>query len=163
MTELRTWKALIPKAADWLTSNNSHSVSLAARYAHSEKVRAWRRATVEALQRKRFPTAVSPVTIHLKFFYAGHRPVRDRLNLEPTVKAIVDGVGPSRRITRDGQTWDTWGYGFLPDDDDKHLLATTWELLPASGNAVGLHITATPDTVERLQLLDIPTGRKGRT
>jgi hypothetical protein len=105
---------------------------------------------VVACQQAKLPTGITPVRIHADVFYEGTRPpVRDRLNLAPTLKAIVDGLGPARDFTRkrpDGteKTYHTNGYGFLPDDSDKHVLDTTWTIAPSGARYQGwvdLHIT----------------------
>lgn len=122
----------VPYAGEWLTSNKEKF-----RYTRAKWVRAWREATLQACRatKPKLPTRITPVTIHAIAYYTGHAPVKDRPNLYPTIKAIIDGLTPMRVITRrtaDGtqRRYTTLGYGLLPDDTDQHIHNTTWELRP---------------------------------
>ena len=118
----QTWTLVVP-ACEWLTSNTRlRPIQVAA------EVRLWRQAVFVACQRDKMPTGITPVRIVAVAHYVGRAPVRDRLNLAPTMKAIVDGLGPARTITRGRALIRTVGYGFLPDDSDEHVLDTKWTL-----------------------------------
>jgi hypothetical protein len=131
VTVTREWTITIPAPCDWLTANVERH-----KYQRAQLVRQWRSATWAACTKAKLPTGVTPVDIHAVVRYAGRQaPVRDRLNLAPTVKAIVDGLTPKKTTVRDGKTFHALGYGFLPDDSDKHVRATTWELERLTGVA----------------------------
>lgn len=133
----------IPFAGEWLTSNPS---STGNRYGRSRAIKAWRETTALICRAHRLPTGITPVTIQADIYYVRRRPVRDKLNLAPTIKAIVDGLTPPKVWTRGGRQYRTLGHGFLPDDSDKHVLATTWDLHPAQGlPCVELTIREAPD------------------
>lgn len=117
------WRLEVYAPDEWLTANIERH-----RQARSRKVRAWREATVAACHNARLPLGITPVNITAVVLHAGRAPVRDRLNLAPTLKAIVDGLTPARTFKRDGKTYTTAGYGFLPDDSDRHVTGPTWEL-----------------------------------
>lgn len=123
------WTIRVP-ACEWLTSNPR---STAARYARSRAIREWRQAVQVACTAAKLPTGISPVRIAAVARYQGRAPVRDRLNLAPTIKAAVDGLGPPRTIQRGATIIRTVGYGFLPDDSDAHVLDTTWTLRETTG------------------------------
>jgi len=125
----RTWHVRVP-ACEWLTANPRSTTN---RYGRSRIIRDWRQAVVAACTQARLPRGVSPVTIDVMINYVGHRPVRDTPNIFPTVKAIVDGLVPIRVWTRAGRRHITPGYGFLPDDSDKHVRRLDWDL-QLSGN-----------------------------
>ncbi len=117
------WRVVVP-ACEWLTANTRlRPIQV------SGEVRLWRQAVFVACQRDRLPTGITPVRIVAVAHYVGRAPVRDRLNLAPTIKAVVDGLGPARTLFRNGKpTVRTVGYGFLPDDSDQHVVDTTWTL-----------------------------------
>lgn len=135
----RTWNVIVP-ACEWLTANTRlRPIQVSA------EVRLWRQATYVACQRDKLPTGVTPVRIVAVAHYVGRAPVRDRLNLAPTVKAIVDGLGPARTIQRGRAMIRTVGYGFLPDDSDEHVIDTTWTLERTDGQPrVELFLTHEP-------------------
>lgn len=119
----RAWAITIP-APFWLTANKDlHHQQ------RSRIVRQWRQATVNACTRAGLPTGVTPVALSGIAYYLGtHRPVRDRLNLAPTFKAITDGLTPRQVKQRQGRLVVSEGYGLLPDDSDGHVLDTKWEV-----------------------------------
>lgn len=124
MTEQK-WHVRVPFCGTWLTANPK---STADRYGRAETIRNWRWATAISCRSAKLPQGITPVTIHADVFWVGNRPVRDKLNLAPTIKAIVDGLCPEREWTRNGRAHRSPGYGLLPDDSDKHVHATTWNL-----------------------------------
>lgn len=136
----RTWHIHIPFAGKWLTANPRSTTD---RYGRSKLIRDWRWHTAIACREARLPKGITPVTIHADVWYVGARPVRDRLNLAPTIKACVDGLSPEKEWTRGGKAHRSPGYGVIPDDSDRHVLSTTWELRksPTSQPWIDLIIT----------------------
>lgn len=116
-------RVFLPERDGWLTANRSlHHMARSARVAD------WREATVTACHRAGLPRGITPVTITAVIAYRGRRPVRDTANLAPTMKAVIDGLTPARTV-KVGKGINTRvrayrGYGFLPDDSDRHLLTT---------------------------------------
>jgi hypothetical protein len=120
----REWTLVFDMPCEWLTANIDRD-----KYKRASLVKRIRAAVVKACEIEGLPKAVGPVTIHGIIHYTSKAsPVRDRLNLAPTIKALVDGMTPAKTYTRDGKTHHVPGYGFLADDSDKHVLDTTWEL-----------------------------------
>jgi hypothetical protein len=115
----------------WLTSNNRKE-----HMAQGRRVKAYRRAAADAGRRAGLPMEVSGVSLHFDCYYVtAAPPVRDHLNMEPTIKALTDGLGPEQGFLRQGRSMWNPGCGFLIDDSDKHVLAQTWDLIrdPAPG------------------------------
>ena len=141
----RTWTIRVP-ACEWLTDNDRRRPIAVAGI-----VRDWRQAVVAACQQAQLPLNVSPVTIHAVLWWVGRRaPVNDSANLARTVKAIVDGLVPARDWVRGAKRGRTVGYGLIPDDSDRHVKATMWELRksPLQWTAwVDLTVTEVPDGV----------------
>lgn len=135
---MTVWQVRVPAPAQWLTANVDHH-----RYRRAALVRQWRAATVWACTAAKLPKGVTPVRIHALVQHAGRAPVRDRLNLAPTIKALVDGLSPSRSFVRAGVTHYTVGYGLLPDDSDAHVLDTTWQLERAVDGRAAVVLTVT--------------------
>lgn len=135
---MTSWEISVPFAGEWLTANPR---STANRYGRARAIKAWRTSTEQAARAAGLPKDITPVTIHAVACHTGRPPVKDRLNLSPTIKAVVDGLTPTRLIVRKDKATGvvkrhlTPGYGFLPDDSDRHVLDTTWELqqLPPGG------------------------------
>lgn len=119
----REWTIGIP-VAQWLTANRDLHYRR-----RSEVVAGLRTGVVGACHRAGLPTGVTPVRLSAVAQYVGRSaPVRDRLNLAPTIKALVDGLTPQVIKTRKGKHVISAGYGLLPDDSDRHVLDTTWTL-----------------------------------
>lgn len=134
-----TWTVRVPFAGEWLTANPASSTD---RYGRSRAIRDWREATAAACMAARLPKDVTPVRLILGVRYAGNRaPVRDRLNLAPTIKAIVDGLCPPKTITRAGRIYRTAGYGLLPDDSDEHVLGTEWTIAASGSERAWVDVT----------------------
>jgi hypothetical protein len=134
----RTWTIRITAPGRWLTSNNG---------AYRWGARSWRHATMVSCQGAHLPKGITPVTIHAVCWYVGRSaPVRDNKNLDPTLKAIVDGLTPTV-VFRGARPHTRGGYGLIPDDSDRHVRATTWELRKAQAGQpwVDLTITEVPD------------------
>lgn len=143
----RVWHVRVPFAGAWLTSNPS---STGDRYRRSRTIKDWRETVELVCYAEGLPKGITPVAIHADVYYAGRKPVRDKLNLAPTIKAVVDGLTPPRSWTRDGKTYRTPGYGFLPDDSDRHVVENpTWDLLPTSTGQPYVYLTIREVTDER--------------
>jgi hypothetical protein len=134
----RIYTVYVPAAQAWLTANIERF-----RYRRAELVRDWREATWLACREMKLPTGITPVTIHAVCRYVGRRPVRDNMNLAPTLKAVVDGLTPPRTTVRKGKTFRTVGYGLIPDDSDSHVRRITWELKPADARGARIELTIT--------------------
>lgn len=141
MTDDDRYQLVVPAPlAGWLTANPRHAGG--AWQGRARLIRAWRQATANACLGARMPQGVTPVSITATAYYIGRTaPVRDRLNLAPTMKAIVDGLGPPREFTRKGKLHVSPGYGFLPDDSDRHVRDTSWSLTRGDWPCVELTIT----------------------
>lgn len=123
----------VPFAGVWLTANRERF-----RFNRAKHVKAWRDAVHEACltAKPRPPKGITPVKVHVVAYYTGRAPVRDKTNIFNTIKACVDGLTPLKLHTRklaNGrvQRYTSGGYGLLPDDSDRHVLDTTWELRPS--------------------------------
>lgn len=114
-----TWTIRVHQPAEWITANKTqHWAARARLIAH------WRHAAYYAARqtRPRIPTGLELVRLDVLSRW-GRPPVRDMPNIEPTIKAIVDGaIGPSRR-TKTGST--ALGYGIVADDSDRHVIYGT--------------------------------------
>lgn len=116
----REWTLTIPAPCAWLTANqlnNRHN-----RFSRSSITKSWRTAGYHAAKAARLPTGLACIEVLGVARFLGRAPVRDRDNLRPTLKAVIDGFGPARTWTRKGATYHSPGYGLIADDDDKHLL-----------------------------------------
>lgn len=119
----REWTIGVP-VAQWLTANRELHYRR-----RSEVVASLRAGVVGACHRGNLPKGVTPVRLSAVAQYIGRSaPVRDRLNLAPTIKACADGLTPQVVKVRKGKTVVSLGYGLLPDDSDQHVLDTTWTL-----------------------------------
>lgn len=82
-----TWKVEIPFAGKWLTANRSSAYRYAAR--------TWRNTVHQACIAAKLPKGITPVRLHFVCWYETRvAPVRDRLNLSPTIKACVSTACP---------------------------------------------------------------------
>lgn len=119
----RSWTIGVP-VMQWLTANRELHYRR-----RSEVVASIRAGVVGACLRGNLPKGVTPVRLSAVAQYTSPRaPVRDRLNLAPTIKAVVDGLTPRAVKVRNGRSVISAGYGLLPDDSDRHVLDTTWTL-----------------------------------
>lgn len=116
MTAPRTWTITITAPCPWLTANDRRHWA-----AQAELVKQWRLASCLAARWAKLPTGLDRVRIDAVAHFRGRPPVRDRDNLQPTLKAVIDGLGPEKQ-TKKGKTP---GYGLVPDDSDKHLAGTS--------------------------------------
>jgi hypothetical protein len=132
----RVWHVRVPYAGQWLTSNRTTS------YRWGRK--GWRDSVTQACRAAKLPTGITTmVDIHVVAHYVGRPPVRDRKNLDPTIKALVDGLVPTKVVMREGKRHTRGGYGLLVDDSDKHVRETTWELRRSTTGQPWVHLTIT--------------------
>lgn len=124
------WTLEIPAPADWITSNDLTKMN---RYRRASLVKAWRAATVNYAVQARLPQGLDRVKIAALARFWGRPPVRDTMNLWPTFKAVVDGLGRTSKRTVKGITHISPGYGLIPDDNNKHLIGTSLDMGPSLG------------------------------
>ena len=128
----REWTLIIAAPCPWLTANPKRNNY----YARSAQVRQWRQAGCDAGVKAGLPQGVDLVHFHGTARYHGHSaPVRDRDNLRPTLKAVIDGLTPPKTVTRKGKTYHYPGCSLLVDDNDRHVAGTdiTLERVPGTG------------------------------
>jgi hypothetical protein len=106
-----------------LTTNNTKG----AWYTRSGAARAWREATYLLAKAAKLPQGLDGVHIHAVFGFTNRRN-RDADNLHPTLKPIVDALGPQRQrwATRNGvrRLETSLGYGLVADDTRRYV--STW-------------------------------------
>lgn len=112
------WTVTVPARCRWMTSNKGNARSVGGRMAIAHLTRQWRFNAYSAASLAKLPTGLAHVRMEFEARFRGKAPVRDRFNLYPTIKAVVDGLGPSRITQR---TPYAVGWGLIPDDDDQHL------------------------------------------
>lgn len=118
--DAREWTLTIPAPCAWLTANqlnNRHN-----RFKRADLTRHWRTAGWGAAKMADLPIGLHCIEVLGVARFLGRAPVRDRDNLRPTLKAVIDGLGPARTFNRQGKIYHSSGYGLIADDDDKHLL-----------------------------------------
>lgn len=113
-----TWTVTVPARCRWMTSNKGNARSKGGRMAIAHLTRQWRFNAYSAASLAKLPTGLDHVRMDFEARFRGPAPVRDRMNLYPTIKAVIDGLGPSRISAR---TPYAVGWGLIPDDDDTHL------------------------------------------
>jgi len=117
----RVWTLTILAPCDWLLANRNSAHN---RYSRSKLTRQWRQAVEDCCRLGGLPNGnnrLELITVEAAARFRGRPPVRDRNNLEPTLKACVDGMTPEKFITRDGRRIRVPGWGLIPDDSDKHI------------------------------------------
>lgn len=110
------WEMEVRAPCPWLTANDRLD-----RWEKAHRIRLWRSAAYLAARRDKLPTDLDHIRIEAVARFAGPPPVRDLANLHPTVKAVVDGLGPRREARRNGTVVVSVGYGLVPDDSDRHV------------------------------------------
>jgi hypothetical protein len=118
----RQWTLNLLAPDEWITSNKINGSW--DRYKTARLTKAWRSASRSACANGALPHGLrrlDMIRIVAVARFRGRAPVRDRNNLEPTLKAVVDGLTPERTIHRKGRTIDVPGWGLIPDDSDKHV------------------------------------------
>ena len=96
----------IPAPTEWLRSNDRRH-----RMAEADITKKWRTTTAWLARQARLPHIDVPVRITAVIHRADRRRA-DAPNSWPSVKAAIDGLVDA---------------GVLTDDDDKHVLSTTFE------------------------------------
>jgi len=143
------WFLVVPAPCEWATANRNRQLS---RYEQARLAKAWRHATWAAASQAKLPKGLARVRIvavaHFRTIRGKPAPVRDAENLAPTLKAVVDGLGPSRTFTRNGKRYHSAGWGLIPDDSAKYVdgpYCTIGEPLPPAtyANFGELHLTIT--------------------
>jgi len=114
----RQWTITINAPGEWHTANIELD-----RHRKGRLVYAWRTAALAAAQAARLPKGLTCVGIGAvaRFKAGGRAPVRDRDNLRPTLKAVIDGLGPKRMFVRNRKLHVAPGYGLIVDDSDQYL------------------------------------------
>jgi len=125
MGEGRMWTLVIPAPCEWLTANRDRG-----RFGVVRPRKMWRQASYTAALAAKLPKGLDRVIFEVEARFAGPPPVRDRDNLRPTVKAVIDGLGPARLITRNGRRYYSPGYGLIRDDSDRHVADTPLTIGP---------------------------------
>lgn len=142
----RSWTIKVEAPCPWLTANDRRHP-----LAQSKLIKMWRGATYAAARVAKLPTGLLRVRIEAVAHFRGRAPVRDRENLAPTLKAVVDGLGPSREYMWRGTKVHGIGYGLFVDDDQKHVDGPHWtigdHLEPKPYGNVGLITVAISELV----------------
>ena len=121
----RRWTLTRLAPCAWLTSNRLNGPNDIPERARL--VRKWRADIVAACRDGGLPTGearLDYVRVRMTARFRGRPPVRDGNagNLDPTKKAVVDGLGPARsRRMPDGTVRVAAGWGLIRDDSDKHI------------------------------------------
>ena|SRR5581483_8589118 len=110
------WHMRVTAPCKWLTANDRRTP-----IAQSALIRQWREASFAAAKVAHLPVGLQRVRIDVVAHFRGRPPVRDRSNLAPTIKAVVDGLGPARDFLWRGKPFHAVGYGLIPDDSDAYL------------------------------------------
>jgi hypothetical protein len=135
----RVWELTLLAPCPWLTSNTFNGPG--DMHGRARLVRKWRQGIVESCRSGKLPTGdtrLDYISVLMTARFRGRPPVRDGNagNLDPTKKAVLDGLGPSRtRKSSDGTRRTSPGWGLIPDDSDKHVASAAivlGEPLPAT-------------------------------
>lgn len=120
----RRWTITVPAPCDWITANDKRHWTDKAGL-----VKQWRDATYLQAKKAKLPTGLTKVRIDVVVQFAGRPPVRDLINIAPTLKAAADGLGPAHvGTTRSTGAYAAAGYGLIPDDDLTHLDGPHWTI-----------------------------------
>jgi hypothetical protein len=108
----RQYRIVVPYTGDWMTANNAKLD----KYVQGARRKAWRDSAYYAARgvKPKLPTRLQLVRLDVLYRWA-KPPVDTARNMEPTLKAIVDGALGPRRGT-------AVGYGLIVDDNAKHLV-----------------------------------------
>lgn len=132
----REWTLVVEAPCTWLTANDRRHEQAQARL-----VKQWRGKAYAAAMVARLPVGLDWVRIDVEARFRGRAPVRDTDNLRPTVKAVIDGLGPARDYRFRGRLHHAVGHGLIPDDNDRHLdgphLTIGPRLDPKPGGSLG--------------------------
>jgi hypothetical protein len=114
----QSWQLTIVAPARWLSANDRSNWR-----AKVEPIRAWREAAYWAAVQAKLPKGLSRVHITATLHFVDKRR-RDADNLHPTLKPIVDGLGPQKTRIVKGTPRVALGYGLVPDDTTEYLTTT---------------------------------------
>lgn len=114
--EPQAWTVTMTAPCVWLTANDRRH-----HMAQAKLIKAWRVAAFVAAQVHHLPRGLDRVRIEAEARFRGRAPVRESSNLHPTLKAVVDGLGPQRETRHRNIIRVSVGYGLVVDDDDKHV------------------------------------------
>lgn len=113
------------QSAGWLSLNRLPT-SVAAKIVWDQAKKDWRLASFMALVVANVPRNLDriEVTVELRF---PDRKIRDTGNYEPTLKPIIDALGPQRvyrsaNVKKDHGLVVEIGRGIIPSDDPRHLI-----------------------------------------
>lgn len=107
----------------------------------AERVRIWRAHV--AHQASRYDPAITswPVDVFVRLDVPDKRR-RDPANYAPTLKVLIDSLGPARTYTAKGKLVHNPGAGWWPDDTPEYVHTHEPELRPV-GRRTGLTVTIT--------------------
>jgi len=120
----RVWTLTFLAPCPWLTANTLNGPN--DMHARARLVRKWRRCACDSCQAGNLPCGdarLDYIRVAMTARFRGRPPVRDGNagNLDPTKKAVLDGLGPARTRQVNGVTRTSPGWGLIPDDSDKHI------------------------------------------
>lgn len=121
---MRVWTLTIMAPGVWLTANTLNGPNDGP--ARTRAIRKWREAMYDCCRTGGLPCGdqrLDYIRVRMTARFRGRPPVRDGNagNLDPTKKAVLDGLGPSRTRKWKGEWRTAPGWGLIPDDSDKHL------------------------------------------
>ena len=122
-------RLVVPAPAKWLSANGSYS-----RWERARHVKTWRAAALVHARAARLPRGLAKVRVDAVLTFATRRH-RDEHNYMPTLKAIVDGLGPDKsRVTKSGRAISAPGYNLIADDTPAHLEGPYISFADATGS-----------------------------
>lgn len=118
---MRVWTLTLLAPCEWICANRDTAHQWQSR---SRLVRKWRQAVVDCCRAGGLPCGdqrLDYIRVRMTARFRGRPPVRDGNagNLDPTKKAVLDGLGPPRRYGKNPRP--SPGYGLIRDDSDKHV------------------------------------------
>lgn len=121
---MRIWTLTLMAPCVWLTANTLNGPNDGP--ARSRAIRLWRKAMCDCCRAGNLPCGdqrLDLIRVRMTARFRGRPPVRDGNagNLDPTKKAVLDGLGPERNRMWKGELRKFAGWGLIPDDSDKHL------------------------------------------
>jgi hypothetical protein len=106
----------------WLNMNEwRRTGGVRAAIKHWKVSQMWRRAAYQALIRHGVPAELGRVYVEVGFRFPDRRR-RDLANYEPTVKACIDALQPTRTYVRKGKLVVEPGVGVVRGDDRRYLI-----------------------------------------
>ncbi|MBF5002362.1 hypothetical protein IRT45_35180 [Nocardia sp. BSTN01] len=134
-TETHTATIKLPWSSPPLSMNDS-GATRGAVFAKAGKITEIRLIMIGLARKAKLPKGVERATITLHYRPRDNR-ARDSINLAPTVKAIVDGLTPQKVVkTKKGFNVHP-GYGFVVDDNTRHVSTPETIIHPAERGKPG--------------------------